>query len=86
LTHLAYHAIARRYILVSLMLPPLPRKLQILPHITTQISVPIINPHLRKKWIMSSLENTTFHDSYHPLSQIELFMRELVDAHPKQHV
>jgi hypothetical protein len=32
---------------------------------------------------MSSLENTTFHDSYHPLSQIELFMRELVDAHPE---
>ena len=32
---------------------------------------------------MSSLENTTFHDSYHPLSQIELFMRELVDAYPE---
>jgi hypothetical protein len=32
---------------------------------------------------MSSLENTTFHDSYHPLSQIEFFMKELVDAHPE---
>ena len=32
---------------------------------------------------MSSLENTTFHDSYHPLSQIENFMQELVDAHPE---
>ena len=32
---------------------------------------------------MSSLENTTFHDSYHPLSQIESFMHELVDTHPE---
>ena len=32
---------------------------------------------------MSSLENTTFHDSYHPLSQVENFMQELVDAHPE---
>ena len=32
---------------------------------------------------MSSLENMTFHDSYHPLSQIELFMQELVDGHPE---
>jgi Zinc carboxypeptidase len=55
-----------------------------LPHITTQISVPIINPtHLIKNWVMSSLENTTFHDSYHPLSQIEIFMQELVDSHPE---
>ena len=56
-----------------------------LPHITTQISVPIINPtHLRRNWVISSLENTTFHDSYHPLSQIEIFMQELVDAHPER--
>ena len=55
-----------------------------LPHITTQISVPTINPtHLRKNWVVSSLENTTFHDSYHPLPQIENFMQELVDAHPE---
>ena len=55
-----------------------------LPHITTQISVPIINPtHLGKNWVMSTLENTTFHDSYHPLPQIENFMQELVDAHPE---
>jgi hypothetical protein len=32
---------------------------------------------------MSSLENTTFHDSYHPLSQIESFMQDLADAHPE---
>ena len=32
---------------------------------------------------MSTLENTTFHDSYHPLSQIESFMLELVDTHPE---
>ena len=32
---------------------------------------------------MSSLENTAFHDSYHPLSQIESFMHELVDMHPE---
>jgi Zinc carboxypeptidase len=32
---------------------------------------------------MSSVENTTFHDSYHPLSQIENFMQELVDGHPE---
>ena len=55
-----------------------------LPHITTQISVPTINPTgLRKNWVMSSLENTTFHDSYHPLPQTENFMQELVDAHPE---
>ena len=53
-------------------------------HTTTRISVPIINPnHLRKNWVISSLENTTFHNSYHPLSQIENFMQELVDAHPE---
>ena len=55
-----------------------------LPHTTTQISIPIINPtDLRKNWVMSSLENTTFHESYHTLSQIENFMQELVDAHPE---
>jgi hypothetical protein len=32
---------------------------------------------------MSSLENTTFHDSYPPLSQIESFMQELVDMYPE---
>ena len=60
--------------------PPLRRKLQILPHILSSTYQP--SPE-RKHWVMSSLENMTFQDSYHPLSQIELFMRELVDAHPE---
>ena len=29
------------------------------------------------------MENTTFHESYHPLSQIEDFMREIADAYPQ---
>ena len=29
------------------------------------------------------MENTTFHESYHPLSQIEDFMRELADTYPQ---
>ena len=32
---------------------------------------------------MSSLENTTFHDSYYTLSQFESFMHDLVDMHPE---
>ena len=49
--------------------PPLPCKLQDLPHVTTQILAPFITPtHLTKKWDTLSLENTTFHESYHPLS------------------
>jgi len=38
---------------------------------------------MSKNWDMSSLENTTFHDSYRPLPQIEFFMKELVDTHPE---
>ena len=64
--------------------PPLPPTLQSLPHITTQISAPVISTnHLKTDWNLSSLENTTFHDSYHPLSQIENFMRDLADTHPQ---
>ncbi|KAF8799186.1 peptidase M14 [Phlegmacium glaucopus] len=63
--------------------PPLPSEMRTLPHITTQISVPITTPiPLTTNWDLHSLENTTFHDSYHPLSQIESFMQELADAHP----
>lgn len=55
-----------------------------LPHITTQISGPNITAtHLTKIWDISTLENTTFHNSYHPLSQIESFMQDLVDTHPE---
>ena len=32
-------------------------------------------------WDLSSLENTTFHDSYHPLSQIEQFLQQLAHMH-----
>ena len=63
---------------------PLPRKPQDLSHVTTQILAPFISPtHPRKKCDLSSLENTTFHKFYHPLSRIEDFMREIANAYPQ---
>ena len=78
--HLACYSIVRR----PLDAFPLPRKLHYLPHVTTQISVPFISPtHLRKKRDLSSLENTTSHESYHPLSRIEDFIQEMTNAYPQ---
>ncbi|KAG6896972.1 hypothetical protein C0992_004974 [Termitomyces sp. T32_za158] len=39
-------------------------------------------PHTSQKWDLSSLQNTTFHTDYHPLSEINEFIREIARLRP----
>lgn len=38
--------------------------------------------HAAAYWNLSSLSNTTFHSTYHPLEDIHTFMQELLDLYP----
>ncbi|KAF8148038.1 peptidase M14 [Crassisporium funariophilum] len=71
---------------VDIYSPPdsltLPTELRDLPHTTTPISSETPTPRkLQTAWDSISLENTTFHDTYHPLYEIESFMRQLNSTH-----
>ena len=63
--------------------PLLPDALATIPHTSTQIltSVP---KQLRSNlsWNLSTLTNTSFHDTYHPLQEVESFLEQLVTTYP----
>ena len=54
-----------------------------LPHTTTTISTTTPKHTVTKaEWNGSSLINTTFHESYHPLDEIDAFLNQLSNAYP----
>lgn len=69
--------------------PLLPLSLQGIPHSLKNIPAPELSASsippsksLIAEWDLSSLANTTFHSSYHPLFEIEAFIHELASLHP----
>ncbi|KAL0567158.1 hypothetical protein V5O48_014833 [Marasmius crinis-equi] len=63
----------------------LPKVLQEIPHEITSIPVPLSPLSLSTSpgsWNVSSLANTTYHSSYHPLYEIDLFIRQLAEVFP----
>lgn len=63
--------------------PYLPEELARLPHTTTPISSTVSRPlQLQSEWNITSLDNTTFHESYHPLDEVQSFIKQLADAYP----
>ncbi|KAJ7259332.1 peptidase M14 [Mycena rebaudengoi] len=65
---------------------PLPPALLAVPHSTSNIDDTIPRTRLRhhgpQDWGLGSLENTTFHDEYHPLWEIDAFIHEMARLHP----
>jgi extracellular matrix protein 14 len=60
-----------------------PADLAKLPHITTQIPTTISKfIGINSEWNITSLADTAFHESYHPLYEINSFLNKLSDAHP----
>ncbi|KAF4609600.1 hypothetical protein D9613_012313 [Agrocybe pediades] len=71
---------------VDIYLPPdsqvLPEGLARLPHTTTSIPTAITSSRqLDTDWTPESLTNSSFHESYHPLDEIESFLEELTNVH-----
>ncbi|KAF9459263.1 peptidase M14 [Collybia nuda] len=68
--------------------PQLPQYLRGIPHTLTNITAS--RPHVAKplsrasvaEWKLTSLQNTSFHDTYHPLFEIDAFILELAALHP----
>ena len=52
------------------------------PHSKTQIHLPRFRPSDGSDSDLSSIENSTFHSSYHPLSDINKFMHDIANLHP----
>ncbi|KAF7292987.1 Zinc carboxypeptidase [Mycena indigotica] len=65
-------------------IPNLPVTLLTVPHTTTNITYPT-PPFARtqQEWDLSTLQNTTFHNEYHSQSEVDLFLRKLVELHPQ---
>jgi hypothetical protein len=66
---------------------PLPTLLQNLPHNATKISTGDMYSNRKSvshtgEWNLPSLENSTYHSSYHPLYEIDAFIHELAALHP----
>ncbi|KIM38505.1 hypothetical protein M413DRAFT_447732 [Hebeloma cylindrosporum] len=63
--------------------PFLPADLAKLPHNTTAVST-TTPKHIgtNSEWNLTSLINTTFHESYHPLYEINSFINQLSNAYP----
>ncbi|PPR04132.1 hypothetical protein CVT26_001324 [Gymnopilus dilepis] len=63
--------------------PLLPDALGTIPHTSTQISTSVPK-QLRSNlsWNLSTLTNTSFHDTYHPLQEVESFLEQLVATYP----
>ncbi|EMD36297.1 hypothetical protein CERSUDRAFT_51898, partial [Gelatoporia subvermispora B] len=65
-----------------------PLSLVDVPHVTTSIPRPHIEPSSSEfittgaSWNLTSLSNTTYHSAYHPLYEIEGFMQELESLYP----
>ncbi|KAL0951420.1 hypothetical protein HGRIS_008112 [Hohenbuehelia grisea] len=70
----------------------LPQALLKLPHQTRNITaqIPLTYPLDGKlqatsdRWNLSTLENTTYHSSYHPLYEIDEYLHALADLHPEE--
>ncbi|KAG5644428.1 hypothetical protein DXG03_008523 [Asterophora parasitica] len=66
---------------------PLPSSLRAIPHV---LAANITSPKrtashtlgVSDNWDLSSLQNSTFHADYHPLYEVDAFIRELADLHP----
>ncbi|KAH0578775.1 hypothetical protein H2248_002972 [Termitomyces sp. 'cryptogamus'] len=57
--------------------------LRLQPSLLANISLPAIKPpRSHTKWDLSSLQNTTFHADYHPLSEINEFIQEIARLRP----
>ncbi|KAJ3507796.1 hypothetical protein NLJ89_g6100 [Agrocybe chaxingu] len=64
--------------------PFLPKELADLPHTTNYLPTTpeaSLRP-ANTEWDVSSLENSTFHESYHPLGEIEAFLGQLTATYP----
>ncbi|RDB16475.1 putative metallocarboxypeptidase ecm14 [Hypsizygus marmoreus] len=65
--------------------PGLPPPLHLIPHTrVANITAPERTTSSRKydEWDLNSLQNTTYHAEYHPLYEVDTFMRDLVAIHP----
>lgn len=77
---------------IDIYLPPhttntqLPPDLLSVPFNDTLIPIPspITNVDPQPSWNLSSLENTTFHNSYHPLYEIDQFILDLAILSPEK--
>ncbi|ESK86962.1 zinc carboxypeptidase [Moniliophthora roreri MCA 2997] len=60
----------------------IPSSLSSYPHTFSQI--PLSTPHVSsdEPWNLSSLVNTTYHASYHPLYEIDQFIHDLAELYP----
>ncbi|KAF7369469.1 Zinc carboxypeptidase [Mycena venus] len=73
---------------VDIYSPPssagLPDTLLATRHTTTNINIPLPEQRLRPAdWNLTSLQNTTFHGSYHSQSEVDTFIGELARLHPE---
>ncbi|KDR79479.1 hypothetical protein GALMADRAFT_243580 [Galerina marginata CBS 339.88] len=63
--------------------PFLPNELASIPHTTTLVLTTTPKPlRSNTEWDLSSLTNTSFHDAYHPLDEVEAFLNQLVLTYP----
>ena len=65
--------------------PFLPSELTSLPHTITTIPPTTVSSkpiRANTDWNVSSLRNSTFHDVYHPLLEVESFLNQLLSAFP----
>ncbi|KAK0443363.1 peptidase M14 [Desarmillaria tabescens] len=64
--------------------PGLPEVLRAIPSSSTPVHNQDIPYYLRQvePWNLASLENTTFHNEYHPLYEIDDFVYQLAEQHP----
>ncbi|KAJ7123459.1 hypothetical protein C8R44DRAFT_783821 [Mycena epipterygia] len=68
--------------------PPLPHALLATPHSLSNISVPASRPELHAveipdDWDLGSLENSTFHATYHPQWEVDAFIHAMARMHPE---
>ncbi|PPQ67200.1 hypothetical protein CVT24_011271 [Panaeolus cyanescens] len=64
--------------------PILPENLISLAHTTTLVPARApIQRRAQSNWDLGSLDNSTFHDFYHPLYEVEAFLHQLADSHPE---
>jgi len=62
--------------------PLLPKELIGMPHTVTSVPTKNSTPRrLRANWETESFTNSSFHDYYHPLDEVELFLKQLSSTH-----
>ncbi|KAK0199600.1 peptidase M14 [Desarmillaria ectypa] len=71
-------------IYTPLLGPGLPEALRAIPSTSTPIYHQDISyqPRQVEPWNLASLQNTTFHNAYHPLYEIDDFVYQLAEQHP----